>query len=205
MTFLSNLTDLPENDRNIYTDFDRRYQQTYLQCTYPDGVHILYFRGRDGTQLHFTDITNQTAFIWNNTLPDIEITTFLPKTGYYNVEGGIIYVYKFPHRQYKRSFCTGIYAMTGDTPRSIESVALAIVKADYVELDEVTHLLFAKIAISKKFAIQSKNNKVYLYYKQYPIALLDFVTKTISMVQQNMLQEVKDLFQYTGVKRWKLN
>ena len=205
MSTLSKLTDLPDNDPQQRHDFERRYVSTYILV---DGVPA-YCRGFDGNTIIFYDMKGE-SFLWDTKKePDKDVKPFLPETGYYNVAGVVTYLYKYPQRQWRRSFCVGLY--TSDTyiiregVGNIRQLVKDIIAEVYTSLDSITNPLFARVALNKKFAVNSnEDNIATLYYRKFPIATLDFTTFTVNLTAPTMKQEVLDLFKYTGVTKWKI-
>lgn len=207
MNILSRLTDLPEHHENRAEDFDRRYQHTYMIHTGTPIPRPVLYLGREGSSLHF-QFTDGSSHIINGNQDDNSIQPFLPQVGYYNKLGNPFYLYKNPSRQWKRSFCNGIYAVMGTRlePRNIwGTYAECILKQEYAHLDEITNPLFTNIALNRKYAIQPKTSgAAVLLYKQYEIGTLDFSRKEVCLLQPALRQELQDLFKHSGVTKWNL-
>ena len=203
MSTLSKLTDLPDNDPQQRHDFERRYVSTYILV---DGVPA-YCRGFEGNTIIFYDMKGG-SFLWDTKKePDKDVKPFLPETGYYNVAGVVTYLYKYPQRQWRRSFCGGLYNSDLYPIRDgaqMRDIVREIYKNVYTSLDSVCHPLFARVAINKEFAVKTSDGVSRLYYRNYAIATLDFSDFRVKLTAPEMLQEVIDLFKYTGVTKWKI-
>ena len=203
MSTLFKLTDLPDNDPKQRHDFERRYVGTYMLV---NGVPC-YCRGVDGSTIIYLDIHGN-AVTWDvKKDPEADVTVYLPKTGYYNVDGNVLYLYKHPQRQWRRSFCGGLYNSDLYPIRDgaqTRTIVREIYKNVYTSLDSVCHPLFARVAINKEFAVKTSDGVSRLYYRNYAIATLDFSDFRVKLTAPEMLQEVIDLFKYTGVTKWKI-
>jgi len=208
MSLYAKLTDLPDGHAQQKDEFDRRYQGTHLLQTVGNTRRTLYVIGRDGRFIH-TRLDNEETFLIDGTTPQPEIDVFLPQVGYYNKQGTAFYLVKRPSRQWRRSFCAGIYAIQGipyEPRQGITQFAECIAQQQYAKLDEIINPLFANVAINSKYAIRTNaQNRSTLLYKQYEIGFLDFQKKEVILQQPSLLQEVRDLFKYTGTEKWKLN
>lgn len=204
MSTLSKLTDLPDNDPQQRHDFERRYVSTYILV---DGVPA-YCRGFDGNTIIFYDMKGE-SFLWDTKKePDKDVKPFLPETGYYNVAGVVTYLYKHPQRQWRRSFCSGLYTTDTISLRegtgNIRAIIRELMAPMYVTLDNLLSPVFARVALNKQFAVRTIDDVATLFYRNYPIATLDFNTFTVKLTAKTMKQEVLDLFKYTGVTKWKI-
>ena len=211
MTFLLRLTDLPEGNENIASDFEKRYLSTYLQQYMSNGERrIIYFEGRSGSNYQFWVPSDNSRFLFQPKLDeDLDIRPLLPDVGYYNVQGHPKYLYKVPQKQYKRSFCSSTYTIAGAgmtrEGNSWTMMAQTVLDPMYAKLDEITKKLFSYIALTPKFAIQENDKgRSQLLYRQYPVGVLHFKERAIEVIQPTMYQEVMDLFKSTGVQTWKL-
>lgn len=208
MSLLHKLTDLPDNHRDQMSDMERRYHGTFLIKT--DNNLVLQYAGADRTQLHFNDPqTGKTLIVDGHQEHPIE--PFLPKIGYYNIKGVPYYLVKIPQRQWKRSFCSAIYAILDNDgnntySRSFSSAAVPfLAKPEYASLDQISSSLFANIAVSRNFAILKTNDNVAtLVFRKYKIGILDFESRTVLVSQASLMQEVLDLFKSTRIITWKL-
>ena len=205
MSTLSKLTDLPDGHDKIYDDLDKRFTNTWMLL---NGTPA-FCRGRDGNSVYFIYV-NGYEKIWNIVKePNIDLVPFLPPTGYYNVDGQPLYMYKNPQKQWRRSFCGQIYMNNigmrmGDTSSSTRRLIKAIFEPVYATLNDIVNPLFVRVALSHYFAIIPDGEIVQLHYRTFPIAKLDFSTMSVEVTTPTMYQEVQDLFKRTGVYRWKM-
>ena len=208
MNLLSRLTDLPKGHRQQGEDFDKRFLNTYLILEEDEKQKPIQYIGREGYKLHFQHIDGSVLVLDGRS--DIDnVHIFLPSIGYYNHRGTPFYLIKNPTRQWKRSFCSGIYKIIDNRGMGRHHwgmYAESILQSQYAHLDEITNPLFTNIAINRKFAMQSKTTDLStLLYKQYEIGRFDFSRKEICLTQPALRQELQDLFKYSGVSKWKLN
>ena len=212
MSILAKLTDLVENHPQTQEDFNRRFHETYLVYKHNDDPEeIMYCDGVRGNQIRLYRDKEQLVVVDGFDKRDI-LRPFLPKVGYYNTPSGPVYLYKTPRKQYRRSFCNGIYTATGpkrneDLVQRVNwnNLAQTCLKQEYVHLDDITSKLFANIAINREFVITANKSGIStLLYKRYEIAQLDFNLRTIRIIQPKLQQEIWDYFKYNGVKTWKL-
>lgn len=208
MSILARLTDLPDGHPDQLHDFDKRYLSTYMQQNNALNKRILFYLGRDKYNLHFNSQLEETIIIPGKE-ENFDVSPFLPEVGYYNHDGSPIYMIKQPARQWRRSFCSGIYKARGrllDSRYAWAQVAESVFHSKYAHLDEITNPLFANVAINNKFAVYPKiQGYPSLLYKQYVVGILNFNDHTIHVTQPALKQELQDLIKYYGVTKWKLN
>lgn len=212
MTSFARLTDYPPNHPSIRDDMTRRYENTYMVMDVKGVPTPVAYAGSSASKYVFSDISGSTIEL-RPTDTD-EINVLLPKVGYYNVNGNPIYLVKHPQRQWKRSLCSSIYkilppinTMMGGPQGGMLWFALAkeVLNPTYASLDDIRINLFANVAISSKFVVAKDNMGIpCLMYKRYKIAELDFKNRTVIVTQPLLMQEVRDLFKYTGVSTWTL-
>jgi hypothetical protein len=206
MSFLAELTDFDTDDHPYaISDFSKRYLRTYLLYEgKPALVHNVEERF-----INFKFLLDKSYKLYHIGAPNLNIQPLLPKVGYYNVQGKPVFLYKNPQKQYKRSFCSSTYTTDEPTLRAMdrttltsywEDLAQATINPDYAHLDELQRSILGYVALNLKFAIQGN----ILLYRKYPIGILNFQTRTLTIQQPLLMQEVQDLFQYTEVQTWKL-
>lgn len=217
MHFLQKLTDLPPTHNLVFEDMQRRYQGTLLKYTPEKGdAFPIRYEQKDGHNILFTKENGDLFFV--DYQKDYPITPLLPKIGYYNVGGNPIFLIKLPQRQWKHSFCSGIYRAIGLmgkvdtrlTPQQWFELAKETINPQYVSLDDLTHPLFVNIALNRnlcisKINLQSIPSKTGLFYKRYLIGYLDYNSKVVHIIQPTLRQEVIDYFKYQRIKQWNLN
>lgn len=212
MSIFVKLTDLAEGHEATQDDFNRRFAETYLVLQEKERqAEIVYCDNTRGNTIRVYQNKVQLMEL-NGTKEDVLLTPFLPKVGYYNTQNGPIYLYKAPKKQYRRSFCNGIYVIapprcTADGIARVDwnMMAQACFKREYVHLDDITNKLFANIAISPEFVVTANNKGIAtLLYKRYEIAQLDFNSRCVNIIQPKLQQEICDYFKYNGVQTWKL-
>lgn len=212
MSIFAKLTDLAEQHLQTTEDFNRRYNETYLLYQEKDKApEIVYCDALRGSWIRIYRNREQLIEV-NGNADDVILTPYLPKVGYYNTPEGPIYLYKSPKKQYRRSFCNGIYITAAPRRNGVNiarvdwnAIAQATFKQEYVHLDEITNKLFANIAISPEFVVTANNKGIAtLLYKRYEIAQMDFNSREIRVIQPKLQQEICDYFKYNGVQTWKL-
>ena len=213
MTFCAKLTDLSEKHRNIPDDMNRRYQGSILLVTKDKTTFPALYRGYvEGNIYRFQ--TEREVMDISAADPDVDVDVFLPEVGYYNINGNVQYIIKSPERQWRRSFCCNIYRITSALHNEMNDtkyrddiyigIAKQILQPEYVHLDQITSSLFTNLAISKVFAILTRNSRQYLVYRKYIVGELNQQQRTIHLLSNVMTQEVKDLLKRTGVAKWTL-
>ena len=206
MSLLSRLSDLPDGHSELWHDFSKRFNETYMVLTTDTGKkHPVFFYGKDGNYLIFR-ARHQSDNIYVDVNQDANIQPFIPPVGYYNINTQAHYLIKVPQRQWKRSFCNSIYKLKLDdnNQRLGWDVVKAILNPEYLDLNAVTTPFLSNIALSKYFALKYIDEKTNLYYRQYQVGHLDFDNMTIHFKQPVLLQEIRDFFKYTGVTKWNL-
>lgn len=212
MTSFARLTDYPPNHPGIQDDMTRRYENTYMVMNIKGVPTPVAYAGSSPSKFVFTDIDGRTIELRPTDMDEINV--LLPKVGYYNVNGNPIYLVKCPQRQWKRSLCNSIYKILA--PINTMNIgpqggmlwfALAkeVLNPTYASLDDIRINLFANVAISRKFVVAKDGKGIpCLMYKRYKIAELDFKYRSVIVTQPLLMQEVRDLFKYTGVTTWTL-
>lgn len=212
MTSFARLTDYPPNHPGIRDDMTRRYENTYMVINIKGVLTPVCYIGSNTSKFVFSDINgNNIEF---RPIDTDEINILLPKVGYYNVNGNPVYLVKLPQRQWKRSLCNSIYKILPpiNTMGAMMTngniwfaLAQEVLNPTYASLDDIRINLFANVAISRKFVVAKDTKGIpCLMYKRYKIAELDFKTRSVIVTQPLLMQEVRDLFKYTGVTTWTL-
>lgn len=208
--------DLQAFDEQFINDMDKRYNRTFILIQRKKELPLELFEVRDRMEdstYRFVGPTDIDIDIKKNTIVDVQ--TFMPETGYYQYTNGAFYIYKYPQRQWKRSFCSNIYVMTSpmntlDNWSRLDNntwrkMADAILTTKYSSFDKVTENKKCNIALNKSFACAvDHNDNPFLCYRRVPIGKLDIECRVISDVPEIMQQEVLDLLQRTSVKQWTL-
>jgi len=206
--------DLQASDEKFINDMDKRYNRTFIliQRKKDSPLELFEVHDRiDDSIYRFIGTSDININIKENTVVDVQ--AFMPETGYYLYNHGAFYVYKYPQRQWKRSFCSNIYVMTSpmntlDNWSRLDNstwrkMADAILTTKYVSLDKVVDNKTCNIALNKSFACAvDHNDQPHLCYRRVPIGDLDIENKVITNVPDVIKQEVMDLLQRTGVKLW---
>jgi hypothetical protein len=213
MNILAKLTDLVDTHPSLQEDFNRRYAETYmLYQETPDSPEIVvYCENTRGASILLYE-KKERQIVVDGKKEDILLKPYLPKVGYYNTPEGPIYLFKAPRKQYRRSFCNGIYSITSPSTNGPplnrvdwSRAADTIYKGEYVHLDDITNKLFANIAINQDFVVTANRKDIAtVLYKRYEIAQLDFNSRTMLIIQPKLAQEIMDYFKYNGVQTWKL-
>lgn len=215
MTSFAKLTDYPSNSPNIPEDFDKRYLNTYMvmKDTKTGTLFPIWYTGRHNSKYIFTK--SDGSYIKCDSKDQIEINTLLPKVGYYNLHNNPYYVVKIPQRQWKRSLCTATYQILSPIKDQINqrlpgsywfALAQESLNPTYISLDDITIPTFANYALNHKFVVTTDNlSNPILVYKRHKVADLAFKKRSVIVTQPLLLQEVQDLFKYTGVTTWTLH
>lgn len=196
---------------SLANDYAKRYDGTIMLVTY--GKHIkspMYIKCRGHSLILATEHVEDTLQFDGRT-NDVQIEAFLPKVGYYNVGNQAINLYKYPQRQWRRSFCNSIYragSVNNSLPRandhSFFTMAQAILNPVYVPMDKVAHPLFGNVALSRWYAIARVRKESFLTYRGCSVGSLCFDTGEITALHSTFQQEIQDFLNRNGVKVWKL-
>ena len=203
MSLFARLSELPDDHPDQRGDFDKRYLLTYMVNNIGKTPEIVLYRNREDWKCILNKLDGDRLYIDGR--KDCDIQPFMPKPGYYNSDLNLLYIYKTPNRQWKRSFCSGIYKIINNIGTEKERwhiFAQAILEAKYLELDHIVSPLMSKYAITRHFAI---NEDCILHYKKHPIALLNFNHMEIQLIEPELKQELMDFFKYNRITKWKLN
>jgi hypothetical protein len=203
MSLFARLSELPEGHAECRTDFDKRYTNTYMIDYSEEKPKVLLNRGLDGGTIHFR-MKNTTSYLIDGR-KDHPIEPFMPKPGYYNSKMNILYIYKTPNRQWKRSFSSGIYRVNNELATDKNNwfdIIEGILDNKYVHLDMISNELFSKFAITPQFAVKPD---CHLYYKEFIIGKMNFQKYQINLLEPELKQEIVDFFKHHGVYKWKLN
>lgn len=206
MNILQKLTDLPVTHERFFEDFDKRYNNTFLQVEHKQTNEILYLVQRDGDLLYFRD-ENEKTYKFNLFDDDLALHPFLPQTGYYNHNQGPIYIQKNPQRQWKRSFCYPLYIIHkldgSDVIRRQYPALIPYLKyPNYISLDQIS---IGDAALNKYIAINwNSPHKADIIFNQQKIASINNKTKQIVDINPTFLQEIKDYLKYNRITKWNI-
>lgn len=204
MSLFARLSELPNGHADERNDFDKRFNHTYLiNYEKKEKPEVLLNRGLDGYYVHFRRKSGETYVVDGR--KDFPIEPFMPKTGYYNSNLNLFYIYKTPARQWKRSICSSIYRINTELTIHKDNwydLIEGILNKQYVHIDYINNPLFSKYAITPNFAVKPDLN---LYYKEHVIASINFQSKEIKLMEQELKQELLDFFKHHGIYKWKLN
>ena len=216
MTSFARLTDYIISSPHIREDMDRRYQHTYMTMKLPKTGEIVPVNYAGSAQSKYVFQKENGDYVELPLTDTTEINILMPKVGYYNLRGNPFYIIKSPQRQWKRSLCSSIYQILppiknieNRTERLPSSYWFALAKeclnTSYASLDDIQKQIFANIALNNKFVVAKDTNNIpILVYKRYKVAVLDFNSRSVIVTEPLLLQEVRDLFKYTGVTTWTL-
>lgn len=210
MNILAKLTDWPEFTPQAQQDFFKRYQGT---CMLLEGQPALIGGMLDSNNFIITHKGKARGFDIQTEDTETDLQPFLPEVGYYNTsEYGVIYLKKVPQRQWHRSFSRSIYHASGphlkasgfDIGRNSLPIARNLINSQYIGLDDINHPLLHKAALDKEFCVGSHNDTIFLFYKRFPVGVLNFNNKTIRCIQPILEQELIDFFKKKRIVKWKL-
>lgn len=209
MKLFAKLTDLPDGHPDIIPDMQKRYVGSYMK--YGDLAVYVNNVSNQGNCV-FSDLMGREFVIDHQAEDENQLVPYLPKVGYYNVNGNPVYIAKHPERQWRRSFGKHIYQLMQTMDGLLQQfgnnvwgqIAQEAINPEYVRLSDINHKLFANIALSHEFAVVMQNKTPWLVYKRYPIGTLDITKKQIKLTQPLLRQEVMDMLKRNGDVTWAL-
>ena len=210
------LTDLPQNNEHFDSDMEKRYYKTCILVKKPKSneFKVAFVNNKHDKFLYEFRIKETLYNVDIRGKDFIEAIPFLPETGYYTYNNNVIYLYKNPQRQWKRSFCSNIYIAT--SPANFldhfgridditwQNIAIEILNPKYQSLDKLNDN-YTQVAINRSFAgIQDYDKNYHLVYRRIPIGKLDLEDKSIVDIPDVMKQEVSDMLSRNNLLHWKM-
>lgn len=213
MDFLFRLTSYNPKNTHIQSavdDFSRRYSNTYMQLKtkHSPTVYLVYIHTISKDYLEVTSFIttkdrDDPPRQERSTIPlvDIEdIEVFLPEPGYYQVGNVCRFLARKIARQFKRSLSDHTYLIKGITIQHLMRESNFDIKLSQLDEDS------PKTALSRTYAVEYKKELKHsvLLYKEEPIAKINFRTKTLTLLFEELQQEVQDFIHRKGNQEWKI-
>lgn len=205
------LIQLPIKHQDFYNDFTKRYKGTFLW---------IQRRGDKEPTLHkicnFIQESTYETIDLNNQVHSFDLKDqslsydiFLPDTGYYQLQDNSCYIYKYPQRQWKRSFCESIYQLSYTSNMILRqdnwrSILKEMIKNTYTSLNNITQLKTqqSKVLSPQFVCMQIGSDSTRLFYRTIYIGDINFKEKLITLIHPIIEQEVLDLLKRTKSLDW---
>lgn len=203
------------NSAQISDDIDRRFYRTILLGNINGNESIFYidkFRADVPDHITVYDMEDNNKEYRVKINEDHNWRIYMPKVGYYNINGSLYYLAKIPAKQYKRSFSPGMYKVTNPivmepvltTQLMDNTIVNAIYKPIYGDINEIRENYFNTLAFSRNFAATKRNSKVVLLYRKLIIATIAINKKEICANSKLFIQEISDFLRETNNMHWKI-
>lgn len=203
------------NSTIISDDIDKRFHKTLLLGNIKGNESIFYidrFRTDAPDQITVYDMADGNKEYRVKINEDHNWRIYMPKVGYYNVNGSLYYLAKIPAKQFKRSFSPSIYKMMAPilmepslSPQLMDNTVVnAIYKPVYGNINEIRESYFNILAFSRDFAATKQRSKVVLLYRKLIIATINTNKKEICANSKLFVQEISDFLRETDNMHWKI-
>lgn len=198
-------------------DINRKYMSTYMLYKHEGNDHLVWISDYEGG--YFTLLSSDLGDLRvTETLFRTNTTYFFPESGLYNINGSTFEFLRNGSRQFKRAPCSENISWVSilnkfpgrqeSLPRGSIADMRQVFNPNYPDdLDTAIKLCKGSIALNKDFAISfahTDENECILWYRTNPVAMVDTITKKITVMYELLRQEIKDLLYYKE-PTWTMN